>query len=177
MIEVVRYFGYGANRDPKMIAAITGKKVSELSGQPGVLLDFDIAVQALDQVPDVVAEDSPVPKSPREMVKKNWPESFTSYVIQHAIGGRVAGTIWELTPDDRERVRDWELIDFGWYQDTVGVAEAADGTRVDIVTEQLGPGQQVSYAVDGMNYSTWLNSVEDFEAIAAIARQEYDERQ
>ncbi len=176
MSETVQYFGYGANRHPRMIAAITGKLVSELVGKPGILEGFSLAIQSIDQVPDAVLDGAPAPISPQTLLRESWDDSFRSYVITPSIDGHVSGTIWELTTDDRERVRDWELIDFGWYKDTKGVAVTTDGQHIPIITEQLGDNQAVIQDVDGSDYETWLNPVEQFEAVAAKARHEFDER-
>ena len=113
--EAIQYFAYGANRDLQMMKAITGAQ--ELFGRPGILKGYTLCVQKLNQVPDVASETSPVPISPRELLKQSWPYTFESYIIKPDPNGEVAGTIWELTPLQRELVRDWELVDFGWYKD------------------------------------------------------------
>jgi hypothetical protein len=148
-----------------------------LVAKPGVLEGFGLYVQRFDQVSDEILATAPVPVSPRTVVQENWGSSFLSYGIKPQVGAKVAGTIWELSLEDRERVRDWELIDFGWYQDTTGIA-VPNGSqeRMQVVTEQLGDGQEVVGAVDGLHYETWLSPVEMFEAVAAKARQEYDAR-
>ena len=176
MSEVINYFGYGANRHPRMIAAITGRLASELVGRPGILEGFSLAIQNIDQVPDAVLEDAPAPISPQALLRESWDDSFRSYVIRQSKDGRVSGTIWELTQDDRERVRDWELIDFGWYKDAEGDATMEDGQQIPVVTERLGDNQVFTQDVDGSDYETWLNPVERFETVAAKARQEFDER-
>ena len=112
-MDKVLYFAYGANRDIKMMQAITGS--SELKGKPATLKGYSLYVQRLDQVPDTVSENSPAPISPRDLLKESWPDTFTSYIIKEDPEGEVAGVVWELTPLQRELVRDWELVDFGWY--------------------------------------------------------------
>ncbi|MGB4759555.1 MAG: hypothetical protein WBP26_05885 [Candidatus Saccharimonadales bacterium] len=177
MSEMVNYFGYGANRNSRMIAAITGRAASGLAGRAAVLQDFNLCVQNLGQIPNVVVGTAPAPKTPREIIRANWGGDFLSYGIKPAEGGKVAGTIWWLTPEERERIRDWELIDFGWYEDTSGIATTNDGREpLEVVTERLRSSQDVAEVVDGLNYETWLAPAEKFEAIASIARQEYDAR-
>lgn len=176
MTDKVYYFGYGANRDAKMIAAITGKPESELVGQPGVLEDYRLGVQTLANIPDTILPTSPVQISPRDALVVNWGEGFTSYVIQHSPGSKVSGIIWELSSAERERVRNWELIDFGWYEDCTGTAITESGLTVDIVTERVADERQVDHFVDGMDYPTWLHDVSKFQEIATMARHEYDDR-
>ena len=175
MSETVKYFGFGANRDPKMIAAITGKSENELQGTPAILEGFGLAIQNLHQVPDTIARGSYLPISAQAILRGNWGDSFRSYVVFPRLGRQVAGTIWDLSPDDRERIRDWELVG-DWYQDAVGVARTTEGELADVVTESLGNGQSYSLEVQGLDYETWLQPVDQFEIIATKARREYDER-
>lgn len=170
----VYYFGYGANRDLAMMTAITGKE--NLLGKPGVLKGYTLCVQKLGQIPDNILPTSPVQVSPRTIIEEGWPETFESYIIKPDPEGEVQGTIWELDPQDRALVREWELIDFGWYQDIKTKATAEDGTEIEIETEGLREGQQVDREVDGKNYETWLNRPEDFAKVAVRAREEYLER-
>ncbi len=174
--ETVLYFGYGANRDPQMIAAILGRPAKELVGQQAVLEGYRLAIQRLDQVPDTVLPKAPAPISPRALLKECWDDDFKSYVALADPEGKILGTIWEMTRDERERVRDWELVDFGWYVDYEGYAVTAEGARVPIIGERLGDGQTVDHEVDGMDYETWLQDPEKFKIIAEKARREYDER-
>ncbi|TAH32885.1 gamma-glutamylcyclotransferase [Candidatus Saccharibacteria bacterium] len=176
MTDTVLYFGYGANRDAAMIARVLGKAESELVGYPGVLDGYELAIQRLDQVPDSVSPTAPVRISPRNLLQESWSSDFRSYGIRRNPASKVAGTVWELTPDERERIRDWELIDFGWYEDCEGTATMADGREVRVTTERLGDTQPIERIVDGMQYETWLCDPAKMERAAQKARREYDER-
>lgn len=176
MTNKVLYFGYGANRDARMIAAITGKTVEQLVGHPAVLQDYQLGIQGLEQIPDTVPPNSPADISAREILRRGWGDGFESYVVEYRPGQKVRGTIWELSPEDRERVRDWELLDYGWYEDCEGKAITAEGTEIDIVTERIRGDQKIGREVDGMNYETWLADPERFEEVAERVRHEYDER-
>ena len=176
MTNKVLYFGYGANRDPRMIAAIVGKHPDQLIGRPAVLQDYQLGIQGLEQIPDTVLAGAPDPVSPRQLLRNGWGDSFESYVIEYRPGSKVSGTIWELTTEERERVRDWELLDYGWYEDCEGKATSEDGYEIDVVTEKIRDDQVIGREVDGMNYETWLADPEKFEAIADRVRLEYDKR-
>ncbi len=175
LTQKLTYFGYGANREPRMISAITGIPIDELVGKPVVLEGYALGVQSLDDIPNVPPEGVDV--SARDILDNNWGESFQSYVIFEQEGGTVAGTAWELTEEQRDRVADWELIAFNWYKDIRTRVRDADGNYIDVRTEIRGDGQGCSEFVDGMNYESWLQNPELFEEIAAEARREYDERQ
>lgn len=174
MEDKVLYFGYGANRDTRMMAAITGN--DKLEGKPGVLKEFKLCIQRLDQVPDDISPTAPVPISPRKILENNWPSDFTSYIIKEDPQSEVHGTIWELTEEERALVADWELVEFGWYKYIEAKAIDHNGQAVSVRTEGLREGQQVDAEVDGMNYETWLNPPEDFVRVATRSCKDYYER-
>lgn len=171
MAETVFYFGYGANRDAKMIAAIVGTPESELVGRPGLLEGYELGVQSLAQIPDGIISSAPSPISPRQLLQTTWGEGFTSYVVRQDPHTKVSGTIWELSQDERNKIRDWELIDFGWYEDCNGRATTQDGQSIDVVTERISAEQAVDHLVDGMAYPTWLNEPHKFIEVAEHARE------
>lgn len=109
--RIIQYFAYGSNKDVRMMKAITG--AHELIGRPGILKDYTLCVQKLNQIPDIVFETAPAPISPRALLKESWPDTFESYIIKPDPNSEVVGTIWELTPLQRELVREWEMVDFG----------------------------------------------------------------
>ncbi len=176
MENKVLYFGYGANSQREMMEAITGNE--NLVGRTGVLKGFKLCIQKMNQVPDTVFPTSPVKISPKKILEDNWGEDFETYIIKPGdITDEVAGTIWELTPRERELVRDWELVDFGWYKDMNGKAIAQDGQEVLVQTEGIREGQQIDREVDGRDYEPFLNKIEDFQRVAEKARRAYIERQ
>ncbi len=170
MEQKILYFGYGANRDPKMMEWITGNK--DLVGKPGILKGYALCIQRKDQVPDEVSITAPAPLSARQLLD-NWPETFESYNIKKDSTGEVYGTVWVLTPQDRELVRDWELIDFGWYKDIATKVQTEEGQILEVQTEGMREDQQFDREVDGKNYETWLQPPEDFKRIATRSREEY----
>lgn len=175
MEKKILYFGYGANSQREMMEAITGNK--ELVGQPGVLKGFKLCIQRMNQVPDSVFSNSPVPVSPKKILKESWTDSFETYIIKRGKeADEVFGTVWELTPQERELVRDWELVDFGWYKDMKGKAVTVDGKIVDVQTEGLREGQEIDREIDGKKYESFLNRLGEFQRVAEKARREYLER-
>ena len=176
MAKNVLYFGYWANSRLEMMAAITGN--DNLKGIPATLPSYELCVQRLDQIPDTIFPGAPIEISPRRIIASEWLETFRSYTIRQSTSGdkAVAGMIWELTPLERDLVCDWELIDFGWYQDIEAVAVTEYGEDILVVTEGLRPGQEIDKVVDGLTYPPFLNSLEDFARIAEKARREFFER-
>ncbi len=170
----MNYFGYGANSEARAIAAITGREEATLQGTPARLRSYGLAIQCLVDVPDSLSQESFLPVSPQDLLRKNWGEKFSSYVIYPKMGSFVFGRIWELTRDERERIRDFELVG-DWYRDAVGVAET-DGGLVTVVTEALGDGQNYGNEAYGLDYNPWLQTAEEFEKVAASVRASYDAR-
>ncbi len=167
----ILYFAYGNNREPEIMQALTGNK--KLVGHEATLKGYVLGVQRLDQVPKTRMPGLPI--SPYEAIKRNWDDKFESYVVKKGEGD-VKGIVWELTPEERELVRDWELVDFGWYKDIKGKAVTKDGREVDIQTEGFREGQEVDREVDGKDYPAFLNKFGDFQRVAEKARREYLER-
>ena len=151
----ILYFGYGANREPRMMHAIT--RNPNLVGHSIPIRGFKLCVQKLDQVPDTVPPDSPAPKSARQILKDaGWPQTFQTYIIKPDKDGQVFGMLWELTPLERELVREWELVDYGWYKDMNvridigkdGVFEVDDNGRFPIQTEGLREVQEIDREIE-----------------------------
>lgn len=171
----ILYFGYGANSQREMMGAITWNQ--NLVGQPGTLKGFKLCIQKLNQVPDTVFPASPIPISPKKILEESWHDNFETYIIKPGEEtDEISGTVWELTPLERELVRDWELVDFGWYKDLKGKAITKDSQEVDVQTEGLREGQEVDREVNGISYEPFLNRLEDFQRVAQRSREEYFER-
>ena len=174
--KIVQYFGYGALSQLGVIAAVTDN--SNLVGRPAVLKGFALCVQGLGKIPDFISLISPVQISPRALLQESWPETFESYTIKPGNeNDEVMGTIWELTPEERAMVREWELVEFGWYEDILATAVTLDSEEVGVETEGLRAGQEVDRCVDGKNYDPFLQPLVDYQKVAEKARREYDARQ
>jgi len=174
-VDKKQYFGYGANRDQKMMEWITGN--ANLEGKSAVLKDFQLCIQRLDQVPDIVTESSPAPISPRKILENNWGKDFKSYIIKPSTGKEVHGMLWELSALERELVREWELVEYGWYVDIKSEVTIEGSTVLDIETEGLRKGQEVDSEINEKDYETWLNNPETFKRVAEKSRSNYFERE
>lgn len=169
----INYFGYGAMEDEQIIEAVLGRKPDF---EPAKLYGFELCVQRIDQVPDDIVDTAPVQLSAQGILRQSWPDNFESYTIRAAASGVVRGTIWQLVdPLERKRLRDWELIDFGWFEDTTVTAETDEAT-VEVVTERLRAGQDIDRVVTGFNYPRLLQPKEKIIQVAHKARREFDDR-
>ena len=171
MENKILYFSYGANSRKEMMEAITGNK--NLVGKLAILKGFALCVQRLDQVPDAVLSSSPVSLSPKKILEESWSDKFRTYMIKPKENSEVEGMVWELTPQERELVRDWELIDLGWYKDMRVKIITEEGKEIEVETEGFREGQEVDREVNGRNYKPFLNRLEDFQRVARKSREEY----
>jgi hypothetical protein len=119
MPEKIPYFAYGTPRAPEMIKAVIGR---EPDGEEGTVHDYELAVQRPAEIPEAVKKILAKSWSPEEV------ENFHSYTIRRKIGAEVMGIVWELTPDERKIIDDWELNDGLWYRKAT----------VDVVTPSRG---------------------------------------
>ena len=159
------FFGYGPTRDSRVMQALTGNK--DLVGHEAVLKGYKLNLQTLNQVP----------KSPREILKESFPDGFEFFVVSPDENKEVAGTVWELTAQERDLIRDFELIDLGWYKDSRGKAQTSDGKELDVEVAALREEQKVSREVDGIHHEVWFNcKPEDFMRVAEKAQREFLEK-
>jgi hypothetical protein len=140
--QSVYYFGFGANASSEMMRAIVGR-VPE--GEEAVLYDYKLYTQAYSQIPKVA----------QEILGEYWGPNFTSYVIKAEQGGKVKGTLWKLTPYERQLVKNWELV--GPWQDLKVVqVTSVKGPTYEAETEVIPDSQEVQQNVEGENYSYFV---------------------
>jgi hypothetical protein len=171
--ETILYGGYGANRDPEMLKAITGNP--NLLGRAATFKDVELCVQRFDQIPDALASTAPVPKSPKEIMVGSWGENsdFETYTIRPSEGNAVSGNVFELTSLERALIAEWEMIEFGWYKRMNIIAMLEDGTEITVETEGLGDDQLVDRVIDGIDYPNYLNDSIGMYTMADKVRAEY----
>lgn len=164
------YFGYGANSDPFVMQAITGKNT--LEGFPATLRGYELCIQNLNQVPDKPVSGALIPVPPRELLLKTWDESFKTYTVRKSYGdSAVNGWIWLLDERDQAFVDNWALKDFGWYKNMdVRVETLIVRQLVVARTEGLSPDQAIAEVVDGVKYDPILNDRETYLRVARETR-------
>src|SRR3990167_6132240 len=122
---VVKYFGYGSNKDLDMMAHMVGRR--DLKGEPGKLLGYELCIQKLEQIRDSY------PVSPREIIRKGFGDEFELFIARQKGGSVIYGTIWYLTLDEIELVKNWELVDLGMQEEVE--AKAIDSKQSEITVE------------------------------------------
>lgn len=175
--ETILYAGYGANRDPQMIKEITGREPYVIGRV--ALKDVELCIQRFDQIPTEVVSTAPVPVAAREIMIDSWGQQsdFETYTVRPREGSMVDGMLFELSPEERALISEWELIEFGWYERLPVTVVLEDGSEKLAETEGLRDGQEIDRVVSGSRYSTYLNDPADMYKIAKKSRREYFERQ
>jgi hypothetical protein len=135
----ILYFGYGANADPKMMAAIVGRDLDE--GREAVLKDFELAIQSWNDIPNEI----------RNNLAPAWGKSFATYFIRPKNGVRVIGRTWEIKASEISLIDNWEMVDLGWYQ------KMAVKIGSERVWTQVMTGFDGGEVVSGLKYPRFLN--------------------
>jgi len=175
LMKMISYFGYGTNRDHDMMAAMIGR--TNLSGANGIILNYELVIQNLEHIPDKVLSTAPVARSPREIMRAALGGNAKLYIIRPKSGAITYGTIWQITQEEYEMVRDWELLDFGMQEDMQVMAQKE--TDEEIIAQTHGsndPNLSMSIAIDGRNYDDYVVPKEKILEMARRVNNEFRER-
>lgn len=155
MKKMLNYFGYGTNRNLDMMAAMIGRK--KIKGIPGKLLGHVLCIQRVEDISAKVVKTAPAPISPRDIIKREYGDSFELYITRPKKNGFAYGRIWKITPDEYELVRNWELLDFGMQHDIKGVAIDSKGRKMNVITHgALSPKAPINRIVEGDDYDDYI---------------------
>jgi len=173
--NTLHYFGYGTNRDLDMMAAMIGRK--EIIGEPGRLIGYELCIQKTEHIPGKPLASAPAPVSPQEIVTKAFDENFELYIIRPNANVETYGTIWQLTPEEYEFVREWELLEFGMQEDIKAMAIDLKGNIVNVVTHgSLSTSTPVDRCIMGDTYEDYIVPKNEILEVAERVRLEYIER-
>lgn len=151
----IYYFGFGTNKDLAMMEHMIGRK--NITGEPGKLPGYDVCIQLTKQFRTEIPADSPFPVSPHDLILKSWGPDFEMYVSKPNPDGVAYGTIWEITIEELELVREWELVDYGAQEDAWGIAIADDGKNYKVITQSfMHPPIDIDRVVTGSNYEPYI---------------------
>lgn len=145
--KYVYYFGYGANREPEMITAITSN-LPELIGM-AILQDYQLCIQDLSEITEAAG-------NPKARLTASWGTTFKSYVIVPKQGSRVSGAVFRMPLHERHMVDAWELVQAGWYDRAVVMVTLDSGKTIRAETQVLAAGQEASLVVNGLDYRSWV---------------------
>lgn len=167
----VNYFGFGTNRDLDMMAHMIGRE--EIEGEPGRLMGYEVCIQRADQFRTEIADTSPIPVSPKDIILRSWGPKFEMYVSRPNPDGIAYGTIWKITPEELELVREWELVDYGAQEDAKGMAINSQGQMIEVITQSFLKPAEIDRVVTGDDYDPYIWSKEAMLKRADELRLQY----
>lgn len=158
---MIRYFGYGAMNHAQVIAAVIGRTPE---GEAGRLRGMRLCIQRIDQIP----------AKAQEILRRSWPDTFTSYTIDYDAGSAVSGVVWSITHEERKLIRNWELVDEGWfYPVSADVIIPRTGRLANVYTEILRHGQEFDRDAYVDDAAPLLSPLADIVRVAEKARTEF----
>ncbi len=162
-VEEVRYFGYGANRDPEMMEAILGR-VPE--GFPGEISGFQLCIQTWKEIPDRV----------KKVLAPAWGEDFQTYCVRPTAGtSRVHGVVWRLSRAERKFLDAWELTYLNWYK--VFLLQYQISNNFHIQTEiPFMADSFVNRCIKGERYKTFLMGKKKILEVANNVREHLSQK-
>jgi len=162
-IRKVYYFGYGADSEPDLLHAITGRRPKVIG--TALLQNYELRIQEL-------AEVTTKGLNPQEILRKAWGNDFKSYVIVAKAGAEVRGTLYRLSLHDKHLIDVWELVDAGWYEKAfVNVGLVGTPKVYQTETQVLAPKQSATISTDGATYTPWLMPKERLLFVAESLRR------
>lgn len=169
---IVKYFGYGSNKDLEMMVHMVGRQ--DLKGEPGKLLGYELCIQKLENIRDIIPENSPVSVSPREIIRQNFGDVFELFIARPKADGVVYGTIWDLTPEEIELVKEWEMVELGMQEEINAMAINNNGDIIAVETQAvMDPPAQIDRVVTEKDYPSYIAPKDKMLKIADETRKEY----
>jgi hypothetical protein len=152
---MISYFGFGTNKDLDMMAHMIGRE--NIKGEAGKLIGYEICIQKADQFRTEIPPTSPIPVSPKDLILKSWGPEFEMFVSRPNPEGIAYGTIWEITSEELELVREWELVEYGAQEDAWGIAINAEGEPVQVITQSfMKPPIDIDRVITGEDYNPYI---------------------
>ena len=151
----INYFGFGTNRDLEMMQHMIGRQ--DIKGEHGRLIGYEITIQGANQFRTKIPPGSPTPdRSPRDLIMKGWGPGFEMFTSRPNPTGIAYGTIWYITPEELELVREWEIVDYGGQEDAYGIAITDDGRLIEIITQSFLEPAGIDRVITGDDYSPYI---------------------
>jgi hypothetical protein len=172
-IKEIKYFGFGTNKDLEMMEHMIGRK--NIQGEKGKLFGYELCVQRGAQFREEIPENSVLGISPRTLIVNSWGPEFKMYVSRPNPEGIIFGTIWDITEDEFQLVREWEMVDYGAQEDVKALASNSKGEMVGVITQSFinSPTPEIESVITDENYNPYIESKEAMLNKADQVRENY----
>lgn len=169
---IVKYFGYGSNADKDMMVHMVGRQ--DLKDEPGRLIGYQLCVQSLDQIRDIVPPTSPIKDSPRKVIQRSFGDKFDLFIAVPKPDAVTYGSIWDLTPDEIDLVKNWELVYLGMQEEVQAMAMNSNGELIQVETQAVVDPPAEYYAIiEDKDYPRYIADKEKMLEIADKVRLDY----
>jgi hypothetical protein len=151
----IKYFGFGTNRDLEMMQHMIGRE--NINGEHGRLIGYELTIQKADQFRTKMPATSPNPKmSARDIIMKAWGAKFEMFTSRPNPTGIIYGTIWDITPEELELVKNWEMVDFGCQEEARGIALTDTGELVEVIIQSFLKPAEIDRVIKGDDYEPYI---------------------
>lgn len=169
---IVKYFGYGSNSDKDMMAHMVGRK--DIKGEPGKLIGYQLCVQSLDQIRGIILPNSPLKVSPQQLIRQNYGDTFDLFIAVPKPDAVAYGTIWDLTPEEIDLVKEWELVEYGMQEEVQAMAMNSDGQLIQVEAQAVvDPPAKFYVVIEGNDYPRYIVDKEKMLSEADKCRINY----
>lgn len=170
--KTIKFFGYGSNADKDMMVHMVGRE--DLKGESGKLIGYQLCIQSLDQIRNIIPPTSPLKESPQQIIRKKFGDKFDLFIAVPKPDAVVYGTIWELTPEEIELVKNWELVDFGMQEEVQAMAINSNGELLQVETQAVvDPPAEYHTVIEDNGYPRYIVDKELILKTADEVREDY----
>lgn len=154
------YFGFGANSDPEMIRAVTGRGAFSI---PAVINGFALCIESFKNINKIA----------QNILRNHWDENFVSYGIVPKANASVSGRLWLLTNTQRDAVKNWEIIGIWSHECSLKATISIFGIPFSIPAESEELHGNFVTIVPGDHYEPFIVSKKKILNVAADVRKNF----
>lgn len=175
--KFIKYFGFGTNKDLAMMQHIVGR--DDLKGKAGKLIGYKVCIQKARDMREEIPETSPWKVPPKQIIVDAWGEDFDMFVSIPDPNGVAYGTIWDLTAQDIELVKEWECVEYGLQEEVNAIATDSQGNFIQVETQVLtrpSDKSKIHKVIVGSDYEPYVVDKEKMLKAADKTRTDYLKR-
>lgn len=131
----INFFCYVKGDDEEMMAAIFGRK--KILHENATLQGYELCIQTAKNIIDKILPTCKESCSPREILTKKRGPQFELYTVRPNPQVNLGGTVWYVSNEEYEYLREYELIDCGMSEDIVAKAITDKGETITVSTYGL----------------------------------------
>lgn len=131
----INFFNYVKKDDEEMMAAIFGRK--NIQHEDATLPGYEMCIQTAKNVIDTILPTCNLSESPRKILTDKRGPNFELYTIRPNPEKSLHGTVWYVSNEEYEHLRDYEMIDCGMSEDIVAKAITENGEEITVSTYGL----------------------------------------